>query len=103
MEFKFAPVYEEDAPARLPWHALLGAGASFAAATAGPFAARVAASVTLWLVVTPLATCMLYRAWIHRPSELPFSWTSARLCEELSSGLAIVAATRRAEETIRRF
>ena len=95
MEFKFAPVYEEDAPARLPWHALLGAGASFAA--------RVAASVTLWLVVTPLATCMLYRAWIHRPSELPFSWTSARLCEELSSGLAIVAATRRAEKEIRRL
>ena len=92
VEFEFAPVYEADAPETLPWHALAAAGARFAASTAAPFAARVGASAALWLGVTPLATCMLYRSWIHRPSELPFAWTSARLGEELSSGLAIVVA-----------
>jgi E3 ubiquitin-protein ligase MARCH6 len=35
---------------------------------------------------------MLYRAWIHRPSELPVAWSGARLLEELASGLVVVAA-----------
>ncbi|KAJ8599707.1 hypothetical protein CTAYLR_004735 [Chrysophaeum taylorii] len=90
--FEFAPIYAEDAPRRVSVFVLAVAGARFVVARALPFVARVVLSVLLWLVATPLATCVLYRAWVHRPSELPVAWTARRLAEELGSGLAIVVA-----------
>ena len=92
VEFAFAPVYAEGAPDRLPMSQLLSAGVQYLYASLLPLILRICASTLLWLGVAPLATCMLYRAWIHRPSELPVAWSGARLLEELASGLVVVAA-----------
>ena len=92
VEFAFAPVYAEGAPDRLPMSQLIGAGLQYIYASLLPLVLRICASTLLWLGVAPLATCMLYRAWIHRPSELPVAWSGARLLEELASGLVVVAA-----------
>jgi hypothetical protein len=92
VEFAFAPVYAEGAPDRLPMSQLLSAGVQYLYASLLPLVLRICASTLLWLGVAPLATCMLYRAWIHRPSELPVAWSGARLLEELASGLVVVAA-----------
>ena len=92
VEFAFAPVYAEGAPDRLPMSQLISAGVQYVYASLLPLVLRICASTLLWLGVAPLATCMLYRAWIHRPSELPVAWSGARLLEELASGLVVVAA-----------
>ena len=92
IEFAFAPVYAEGAPDRLPMSQLISAGLQYVYASLLPLVLRICASTLLWLGVAPLATCMLYRAWIHRPSELPVAWSGARLLEELASGLVVVAA-----------
>ena len=92
VEFAFAPVYAEGAPDRLPMSQLIGAGLQYIYASLLPLVLRICASTLLWLGVAPLATCMLYRAWIHRPSELPVAWSGTRLLEELASGLVVVAA-----------
>jgi hypothetical protein len=92
IEFAFAPVYAEGAPDRLPMSQLLSAGVQYLYSSLLPLVLRICASTLLWLGVAPLATCMLYRAWIHRPSELPVAWSGARLLEELASGLVVVAA-----------
>ena len=92
VEFAFAPVYAEGAPDRLPMSQLIGAGVQYLYSSLLPLVLRICASTLLWLGVAPLATCMLYRAWIHRPSELPVAWSGARLLEELASGLVVVAA-----------
>ena len=92
VEFAFAPVYAEGAPDRLPMSQLISAGLQYVYSSLLPLVLRICASTLLWLGVAPLATCMLYRAWIHRPSELPVAWSGARLLEELASGLVVVAA-----------
>ena len=89
--FEFAPVYAEGAPDTLPVGQLVAVGVAYLWKTFLPLVLRICASTFLWLGVAPLATCMLYRAWIHRPSELPVAWSGARLLEELASGLVIVA------------
>lgn len=65
--FEFSPVYAEDAPQRVSAWVLFTAAARFVFTRVVPFVARVVLSVLLWLVATPLATCVLYRAWVHRP------------------------------------
>ena len=91
--FRFDPVYAEDAPERVSLPTLITAGLRFGIAKATPFAARFVLSCFLWLVATPLATCLLYRAWVHSvPTEMPAVWSLKRVAEEVGSGLAIVAA-----------
>lgn len=90
--FEFEPVYASDAPERVSALVMMSAGAKFLATRIMPFLARILLSALLWLVAAPLATCVLYRAWVHRPSDQPVSWTARRLAEELGSGLAIAVA-----------
>uniref|UniRef100_A0A7S3NME6 RING-type E3 ubiquitin transferase n=1 Tax=Aureoumbra lagunensis TaxID=44058 RepID=A0A7S3NME6_9STRA len=91
--FKFEPIYADNAPERVSTPIMIISGFKFIFRKALPFLARLGLSITLWLIATPLATCILYRAWVHSvPSHIPVSWSWRRVAEEVGSGLAIVAA-----------
>ena len=86
--FRFAPQYAPDAPERLPAaQVFIGLTRQFIAKWC-PFALRISAAASLWLMVAPLVTAWLYHAWMHRPGAMV---RKSMLMADLVSG-AVVAA-----------
>ncbi|KAF8073198.1 SUD1 [Scenedesmus sp. PABB004] len=82
-EFKFTPIYRDDAPLKLPWHEL-AAGLVKRAAAAARVAHRVWVVSCVWLVLVPWVTCAVWRlCFLRSLADAP------RLLRERSHVLAV--------------
>jgi len=89
--FRFAPVFADDAPDRLPALQVAVGVLHCAAVKWLPFLLRAAFALSLWLMVAPLLTAYLYHGWMNRPMAIWERMDSTLVAGDMVSG-AVVAA-----------
>jgi hypothetical protein len=90
-KFRFDPQYAENAPDRLPaYEVLLGLSSRFMAKWL-PLGIRISIAVSVWLVVAPLLTNILYHGWMVRPSSILTRWKRELIFADIVSGAVTVA------------
>ena len=63
--FRFAKQYAEATPDRLPWWQVVGGVTRTCILQWLPLTIRVSMALSLWLIVAPFGTAMIYHGWMH--------------------------------------
>lgn len=92
-KYKFEPEYAEGTPTNLPIHLLLLSALRIIFMEIILAIVRFAATLMLWLVVVPIATSWLYRAWIRgnmwRAIEITKRIQWAVLADDVTTGIVL--------------